>query len=92
LQAGPSEALTVEARAIIAAYRPALIEILRGLSPKLECGIRSMAGRWGYTPAELADALARAAIDPIGWASCVALDEQREDQIRESRAGLRTDA
>lgn len=92
LQAGPSAALTVEARALIAAYRPALIEMLHGLSPKLERGIRSMAGRWGYTPDELADALARAAVDPVAWASCVALDEEREAKTGASKGKLRTDA
>jgi len=48
---------------------------LATISRDLEAGIRAMAGRWGYSDDDLAEALAGARRDPAGWRRVVDTDD-----------------
>lgn len=67
----PLELLTPERRQAILSNKPALRAVLT-----LEQRIRSMADRWQYTDADLAEALEGAAADPAGWLAAVQDDEE----------------
>ena len=51
-------------------------------TPDLERRIKAMARRWEYSSGELQDVLERARVNPAGWISAVAYDEEREAEFR----------
>ena len=82
LLVGPRSALSDELLALIRAHKLELLQAISELPADLERRIRSMATRWQYTDADLADVLERARRDPGGWTRVVALDEEREAEFR----------
>lgn len=68
----PKKRITDELRSVIREAKPML---LKALTPDLETRIRLMARRWGYSPEELAEALAGAQSDPQGWLAWTEGDE-----------------
>jgi hypothetical protein len=69
----PKERITDELRAAIRQAKPLL---LKALTADLEERIRVMARRWGYSPEELAAALAGAQSDHAPWLAWTLRDER----------------
>jgi len=67
----PRDRLTEDLRQRIRAEKGELLAAVR-----LDGRVRAMATRWGYTPEELAEALAAASSDPAGWLLWTEKDER----------------
>lgn len=84
LMVAPRNRLTDELRAAIRCAKQKLLDALKGepaanygqVAPDLEARVRSMARRWGYSPEELAEALALANSDPRPWLAWTERDER----------------